>query len=93
MAAIRVVTLTFDRPLTTGSTLAWNFRSASTPSCGSAQRGIQNSFFYPSGQDPDHPMMVSINIRGFAGVVRLLVEFFDTRHLLGFFADLDTVSG
>ena len=37
--------------------------------------------------------MVTVNIWGFPGVVRLLMEFFDTRHLFGFFADLDTVSG
>ena len=48
--------LTFDWLLTTGSALLWNFRSVSTPSCGSAQRGIQNSFFYLSGQYPDDPL-------------------------------------
>ena len=93
MAAINVVTLTLDRPLTIGSILPWNFRSVSTPSCSSAQRGIQNIFFYPSAQDSDHSVMVTINIRGFAGVVRFLMELFDAWHLFGFFADFDAVSG
>jgi len=93
MAAIRLVTLTFGLSFTTGSALAWNRRTVSTPSCSSAQRGIQNSFFYPTGQDPDHTPMVTVDIRRFAGVFRFLMKPFDNRHLFGFFADFDTVSG
>jgi hypothetical protein len=93
MAAIRLVTLTFGLFFTTGSALSWNCRIAFTPSWSSAQRGIQKIFFYPSGQNADHAPMVTVDILRFARVVRFLMKPFDNRHLFGFFADLDTISG
>ena len=84
--------LTTALPFTTGSGLFCNFLSLSTPSWSSAQRGTQKIFFNPSGQNPDGTEMMSVDIRGFTGVTRFLMQLFYPRHLFCLLGYLDSIS-